>query len=186
MVKESKNNIVFTRSLFEDPSISRRRDFREKLETRKIKIEFPSELGIVSVELGKTRVISQVTCESVKPYNDRPTEGFIRFKVIFSPMANPSQYDTKENELAIMRTLEKALKESRAIDTEGLCIVSGKHVWSIQVTVVICDYDGNAEDCASIATITSLLHVRRPNEEVTNMVTDFYRVKLGIKCITLF
>lgn len=68
--------------------------------------------------------------------------------------------------------MEKALRRSRAIDTEGLCIVAGEKVWQIRVDLLFLDHDGNLVDCASIAAITALLHFRRPDvtvsgEEVT-------------------
>lgn len=88
--------------------------------------------------------------------------------------------------------LEKTLKGSRALDTEGLCIVAGKmvylwrddslprhncssetnlarprkQVWAVRVDVHVLDYDGNMLDAASIAAITALLHFRRPDTTV--------------------
>lgn len=72
----------------------------------------------------------------------------------------------------ISRIIEKALRRSRAIDTEGLCIVAGEKVWQIRVDLLFLDHDGNLIDCASIAAVTALLHFRRPDvtvsgEEVT-------------------
>jgi exosome complex component RRP45 len=72
----------------------------------------------------------------------------------------------------ISRLIEKSMRRSRAIDTEGLCIVAGEKVWQIRVDLHFLDHDGNFVDCASIAAITSLLHFRRPDvtvvgEEVT-------------------
>lgn len=68
-----------------------------------------------------------------------------------------------EQELLLSRTMEKLFKSSRAIDTESLCIVAGKLVWSIKVSLHVLDYDGNLVDCACTAVITSLLHFRRPD-----------------------
>jgi hypothetical protein len=36
------------------------------------------------------RVVATTTCEVVTPYQDRPTEGFFRFDIEFSPMASPA------------------------------------------------------------------------------------------------
>lgn len=81
-------------------------------------------------------------------------------------------YSRSEEEVLISRIVEKALRRSRAIDTEGLCIVSGEKVWQIRVDLLFLDHDGNLVDCACIAAITALLHFRRPDvtvsgEEVT-------------------
>lgn len=71
-----------------------------------------------------------------------------------------------EEEVLISRIIEKALRRSRAIDTEGLCIVAGEKVWQIRVDLLFLDHDGNLVDCASIAAITALLHFRRPDVTV--------------------
>lgn len=81
-------------------------------------------------------------------------------------------FSRSEEEVLISRIVEKALRRSRAIDTEGLCIVAGEKVWQIRVDILFLDHDGNLVDCASIAAITALLHFRRPDvtvsgEEVT-------------------
>jgi exosome complex RNA-binding protein Rrp42 (RNase PH superfamily) len=38
-----------------------------------------------------------------------------------------------EEEVLISRTIEKALRRSRAVDTEGLCIVAGEKVILISI-----------------------------------------------------
>lgn len=42
--------------------------------------------------------------------------------------------------------MERGLRESRAIDTEALCIVAGEKVWSIRLDLHILDDDGNLID----------------------------------------
>jgi exosome complex component RRP45 len=72
------------------------------------------------------------------------------------------------------RVVERGLRQSRAIDTEALCIVSGEkvflllfhsqlQVWSIRVDIRILDDNGNLTDCCSIGAITALQHFRRPD-----------------------
>lgn len=58
------------------------------------------------------------------------------------------------------RLLERCIKESRCVDTESLCIVSGEKVLAIRVDVHVLNHDGNIIDCASIAAITALAHFR--------------------------
>lgn len=77
-----------------------------------------------------------------------------------------SIYSRSEEEVLISRVVEKSLRRSRAIDTEGLCIVAGEKVWQIRVDLLFLDHDGNLIDCASIAAITALLHFRRPDVTV--------------------
>lgn len=47
------------------------------------------------------------------------------------------------------RVVERGLRESRAIDTEALCIVAGEKVWSIRVDIHILDHGGNLTDACS-------------------------------------
>jgi len=116
---------------------------------------------------GLQRVFVAITSEVVEPFPDRPTEGFFLFNTEFSPMASPSFEEGRPSEYAIElgRVIERGLRESRAIDTEALCIRSGEKVWKIKCNIIILDDGGNLLDCASIAAITALLHFRRP--EVT-------------------
>ncbi|KAJ4975400.1 hypothetical protein NE237_000506 [Protea cynaroides] len=53
-------------------------------------------------------------------------------------------------------------RESRAVDTESLCVVAGKLVWSIRVDLHILDNGGNLVDAANIAALAALLTFRRP------------------------
>jgi len=74
-------------------------------------------------------VLVKISCEVVRPYPDRPTDGFLALSVEFSPMAS-SKFDGRPNDdtIHITRVLEKALRQSRAIDTEGLCVVPEEKV----------------------------------------------------------
>jgi hypothetical protein len=85
----------------------------------------------------------------------------------------------------VSRLIEKAMRRSRALDTEGLCIVAGEKVWSIRVDIHFLDHDGNLVDAACIAAITALLHFRRPDvtvvgEDVT-IVSWFVLFLCGIR-----
>lgn len=74
-----------------------------------------------------------------------------------------------DSSIEIGRVIERGLRESRAIDTEALCVVAGVKVWSVRCDIHIIDHGGNLLDCASIATIAALLHFRRP---VTSVVDN--------------
>lgn len=83
----------------------------------------------------------------------------------------------------IGRTLERCFKESRAVDTESLCIIAGEkvgsipileqgmrfwsimvlfsmQVWSVRIDLHVLDHCGNITDCAAIAAITALKYFR--------------------------
>lgn len=95
----------------------KRIDGRGFFDYRTLRIVFGVSSGCVQVQLGQTkyavdeypmkfvslaflfttfpfrsrcRVVATTTCEVVAPYQDRPTEGFFRFDIEFSPMASPA------------------------------------------------------------------------------------------------
>ncbi|XP_051993732.1 exosome complex component RRP45 [Xyrauchen texanus] len=143
----------------------KRLDGRQTYDYRNIKITFGTEYGCCIVELGKTRVLSQVSCELVPPKDSRPTEGIVFFNLELSPMASPAFEPNRQSELLVTlnRQLERCLRNSKCIDTESLCVVSGEKVWQIRVDVHVLNHDGNLMDAASIAAISALSHFRRPD-----------------------
>ena len=91
------------------------------------KIKFENEFGTCLVSLGNTKVFCHVSGDISASSN---SEGSIYIKTEFSPMAFPTSEGTKSSdaELNLSRMLEKALMKTRAIDTEGLCIIAGEKV----------------------------------------------------------
>lgn len=143
----------------------KRLDGRQTYDYRNIKITFGTDYGCCVVELGRTRVLCQVSCELVPPKDSRPTEGIMFFNLELSPMASPAFEPNRQSELLVMlnRQLERCLRNSKCIDTESLCVVSGEKVWQIRVDVHVLNHDGNLMDAASIAAISALSHFRRPD-----------------------
>ncbi|XP_056265003.1 exosome complex component RRP45 isoform X2 [Pseudoliparis swirei] len=143
----------------------KRLDGRQTYDYRKMKITFGTDYGCCFVHLGKTRVMAQVSCELVAPKESRPNEGIMFFNIELSPMASPAFEQGRQSELSVKlnRQLERCLRNSKCIDTESLCVVSGEKVWKIRVDVHLLNHDGNLMDAASIAAITALCHFRRPD-----------------------
>ncbi|PKK28902.1 exosome component 9, partial [Columba livia] len=132
------------------------------------------EYGCCVVELGKTRVLAQVSCELVPPKPNRPAEGILFFNFELSPMAAPGFEPGRQPELLVKvnRLIERCLRNSKCVDTESLCVVAGEKVWQIRLDLHLLNHDGNIIDAASIAGIVALCHFRRPDvsvqgEEVT-------------------
>ncbi|CAN9510801.1 unnamed protein product [Ophioblennius macclurei] len=142
-----------------------RLDGRQTYDFRKIKITFGTDYGCCFVDLGKTRVMAQVSCELVAPKESRPNEGIMFFNIELSPMASPAFEQGRQSELSVKlnRQLERCLRNSKCIDTESLCVVAGEKVWQIRVDVSLLNNDGNLMDAASVAAITALSHFRRPD-----------------------
>ncbi|XP_018591267.1 exosome complex component RRP45 [Scleropages formosus] len=152
----------------------KRLDGRQTYDYRNIKITFGTDYGCCIVDIGKTRVLAQVSCELVAPKDSRPTEGILFFNLELSSMASPAFESNRQSELLVKlnRLLERCLRNSKCIDTESLCVVAGEKVWQIRVDIHVLNHDGNIMDAASIAAITALSHFRRPDvgiqgEEVT-------------------
>ena len=74
-------------------------------------------------------------------------------------------YRPSQKNIEISRVVERAIRKSRALDVESLCIVAGSRVWNVRVDMHTLDDCGNLVDCCSIATIAALLSAR--HEAVT-------------------
>ncbi|CAJ0645592.1 3916_t:CDS:2 [Entrophospora sp. SA101] len=137
-------------------------DNRRKSDFRKLNISFGQEFGKSEVTLGSTRVLAKVSCQVTRPYQDRPSEGILILNSELSQMAFPNFEIGRPEEVLVNRILEKAIKRSRAIDTEGLCILAGEKA----IDIHFIDNDGNIIDAACIAAISALSHFRRPDVTV--------------------
>ncbi|KFP08106.1 Exosome complex component RRP45, partial [Calypte anna] len=136
-----------------------RLDGRQCYDYRNVRISFGADYGCCIVELGKTRVLAQVSCELVTPKPNRPTEGILFFNLELSPMAAPGFEPGRQSELLVKlnRLIERCLRNSKCIDTESLCIVAGEK----RLTP-----DGNIPAAAGMAGIAALCHFRRPEVSV--------------------
>lgn len=128
------------------------------------------------MELGKTRVLGQVSCELVSPKLNRATEGILFFNLELSQMAAPAFEPGRQSDLLVKlnRLLERCLRNSKCIDTESLCVVAGEKVWQIRVDLHLLNHDGNIIDAASIAAIVALCHFRRPDVSVQGDEVTLY------------
>jgi exosome complex component RRP45 len=125
------------------------------------------------------RVLTETTATVAPPFPDRPLDGFLTFNVEVTPLASSraaaeasatsgssfSASATAASSLA--RILERQIREARAIDTEALCIIPGKQVWSLRCDTRVLDDGGNANDAAALSALGSLLHFRRADVTVT-------------------
>ena len=71
--------------------------------------------------------------------------------------------------------IEKIVKSSRVTDREGLCILQGKLVWSVSVTLHLLNDDGNCFDAFFLASILALKNTRLPEASIsknTLMIND--------------
>ncbi|CAE6475693.1 unnamed protein product [Rhizoctonia solani] len=162
-------------------------DGRSPMQARDPELTFGDSLGWVECQMGKTRVLANVSAAMARPRPDRPYEGTITIHTELSPMA-AAVYDTgrsSEEEVIITRMLEKIIRRSEAVDREALCILAGQQVycyicrpkilnsftlgykvWALRLTIHVLSDEGNMLDCACLAAVTALRHFRRPDVEV--------------------
>lgn len=82
-----------------------------------------------------------------------------------------------EHEVILARMLEKAIRRSRAIDTESLCIIAGRKCWSVRADVHVLDADGGLVDASCIAIMAALQHFRRPDVSVDGDVVTIHTME---------
>lgn len=126
------------------------------------------EYGFVEVELGNTKLAVRVSCEIIKPYEDRPFEGIFTINTEISPMASPSFENGKntDDEVLISRLIEKAVRRSNALDLESLCIIAGEKVWHVTADINFLNYDGGFIDASCLGVMTALQHFRKPDVSI--------------------
>ncbi|MDO9334167.1 MAG: exosome complex component RRP45 [Dehalococcoidales bacterium] len=192
----SLNESSFIRSALSLGAGGLRVDGRGRSDVRGVSISFPGNVsgsGCVEVKLGGTRVLAVTTADLVAPFADRPTEGALNLFISFSPLASPVFLAGQQNEpsVEIARIIDRGLRESRAIDTESLCVLAGQKVWNIRCDLHVLDHEGNMLDALNLAAVTALLHFRRPDvtvvgEQVTvHSVEDRQPVALALHHIPI-
>jgi len=149
----------------------KRLDGRTLTDFREIKIEqgiIEKAEGSARVYLGKSQVLVGVKVETGAPFPDTPNEGVMTVNAELVPLASPT-YETgppDETSIELARIVDRGIRESKAIDTEKLCIEPGKKVFVVFVDVWVLNYDGNLIDTAALAAISALLNTKMPNHEI--------------------
>src|SRR5512137_2321939 len=99
--------------------------------------EFTIEEGLIEraegsarIRLGKTEVLVGVKVETGEPFPDTPNDGVMTVNAELVPLAHPSfePGPPDENSIELARVVDRGIRESHAVDTEKLCIESGKKV----------------------------------------------------------
>jgi exosome complex component RRP42 len=149
----------------------KRLDERGLGDYREIKIEqgvIEKAEGSARVLLGKTEVLVGVKVETGTPFPDTPNDGVLTVNAEFVPLASPSfePGPPDENSIELARIVDRGIRESKAIDTEKLCITPGKKVFVVFVDIYVLNHDGNLIDASALAAVSALLNTKMPNYEV--------------------
>ncbi len=145
----------------------KREDGRGLNDMRDLKID----IGIVNkaegscyVQIGDTKVIAGVKCETGTPFPDTPNQGVFTTNAELIPMASPDfeAGPPREDSIELARVVDRGIRESGAIDFEKLVIKEGELVRVLFVDIHIMDYNGNLFDAAGIAAIAALYNAKIP------------------------
>ncbi|KPI85571.1 putative exosome complex exonuclease RRP45 [Leptomonas seymouri] len=153
-----QRNVEFARTAWR---AGLRPDQRESNQLRVIEIEFPLlSRDMVQVRCGNTVATATVTCDLVEPMSFRPKHGF--FEVHARQLLHERDPLSQPKEVKQISMFLNRLLSGSVVETEGLCVIPGRRVWSIAAEVMILNNDGNIHDVAQWAVMAALQHVRRP------------------------
>jgi exosome complex component RRP42 len=149
----------------------KRLDERGLRDYREIKIEqglIERAEGSARCLLGKSEVLCGVKIETGEPFPDTPNEGVQTVNAELVPLASPNfePGPPDENSIELARVVDRGIRESKAIDTEKLCIEPGKKVFVVFVDVYVLNHDGNLIDCSALAAMAALMNTKMPNYEI--------------------
>lgn len=145
----------------------KRFDGRKLNEHREISVEegiSNQAEGSARVKIGKTEVLVGVKLAPGEPYPDSPEKGNISVSAEIFPMASPRvQAGPPDfNGIELPRLVDRAIRESKMIDLEGLCIKKGEKVWTVFIDLYPINDDGNLIDAANIGALAALKMAKIP------------------------
>ncbi|KAG5505523.1 hypothetical protein GH5_03552 [Leishmania sp. Ghana 2012 LV757] len=153
-----QRNLEFTRAAWK---AGIRPDQREANQLRVVEIDFPLlSRDVVQVKCGNTIATATVSCDLVEPSPYRPKHGF--FEVHARQLLHERDPLDQSKEIKRIGMYLSRLLCGSVLETEGLCVIPGRRVWSIDAEVIIVNDDGNVQDVAQWAVMAALQHVRRP------------------------
>lgn len=120
--------------------------------------------GSARVKIGETEVIVGVKMDVVEPYPDSPDKGNLMVTAELLPLSS-SRFESgppKFPAIELARVTDRAIRESKFIDFEKLCIKKGEKVWGIFVDIYSINDDGNLIDAAGIGALVALKNAKIP------------------------
>jgi exosome complex component RRP42 len=148
--------------------------------------------GSARVKIGDTEVIAGVKLEIGTPYPDRPDEGTIIVSAEMLPMSSDGfeSGPPSVESIELSRVVDRAIRESDAVDFKKLCIEKGEKVWMVLIDIYSINNDGNLQDAACLAALAALNKTKLPGYD--GEVID-YKVKkdklamnlLPVECTTV-
>ena len=120
--------------------------------------------GSARVRLGKTEVVVGVKMDVAEPYPDSPNKGNLMVTAELLPLSSPrfELGPPKFPAIELGRLIDRAIRESKFIDFEKLCIKEGEKVWSVFIDIYSINDDGNLVDAAGIGAVAALKMTKMP------------------------
>ncbi len=143
----------------------KRFDNRTPEQYREVKIEtnaLPLAEGSCRVTIGDTEVIAGVKTGVGTPFGDTPDEGVLMVNAELLPLAS-SKFEPgppREEAIELARVVDRAIRESKAIDFGKLCITPKEKVWMVNVDIDVINDDGNLIDACGLAAIAAIRTAR--------------------------
>jgi len=145
----------------------KRFDGRKLDEFRNIEIELGISKhaeGSARVRLGKTEVIVGIKIGVAIPYPDSQDKGNLMVTAELLPMSS-ERFESgppKFPAIELGRIIDRAIRESKFIELEKLCIKEGEKVWEVFIDIYSINDDGNLLDAAGIGAIAALRTAKMP------------------------
>lgn len=155
-----------------------RSDGRKRLDFRPFSVEVdvvPQAAGSARLRLGRTDILVSVKTDIGRPELAKPSQGSIACSVdaasgaaaaasagVASSTGDQDDRGRDDRLAALSTTLSSLLGSSGGLDLAQLCIVPGRHCWSLHVDVLILDEDGNLLDAIVLASRAALARCHLP------------------------
>jgi len=161
MTKEAKEIII--KYLKEN----NRYDGRKLDQYRDIVIEYDiskSAEGSARVKIGDTEVLAGIKLAVEAPYPDTPEDGNLMVGAELLPMSNPEFEGGPPgiDSIELARVVDRAIRESKAIDTKKLCIKKGEKAWAVMIDICPLNDSGNLFDAAALAAVAAVKNTKFP------------------------
>lgn len=120
--------------------------------------------GSARVKIGNTEVIVGVKMDVGTPYPDSLDKGNIMVTAELLPLSSPrfENGPPKFPAIEIGRITDRAIRESKFIELDKLCIKKGEKVWTVFIDIYSINDDGNLMDAAGIGAIIALKNAKIP------------------------
>ena len=120
--------------------------------------------GSARVKIGNTEVIAGVKLDVTEPYADSADKGNLIVGAELLPLSSERfEYGPpKFSAIEIGRLTDRAIRESKFIQMEKLCIKQGEKVWAVYIDIYSLNDDGNLVDAAGIAAVAALKSAKMP------------------------